>query len=255
MMTSPRDDDATLARVYAELADRAGEWEDAASIRSVADRLALVRRYRPRPGRLLDVGCGAGLFVGAAHRAGWEATGIDASARAVARAEGRCPHAGFRAGLVTEIDFPGGSFDVITLWDVLEHVAGPVEALERIRGWLAPDGWLFLSMPNVDSRIARLMGRHWVLLLREHLWYFSPATIAAVLSRGGFVRAHVRSKLVPFTVAGLLGRLAQYPGGAGRVAARLAGVEAFRHLVLRVPIGEMYVVARPSAGRRETCAR
>lgn len=249
MMTSPRDDDATLGRIYADLAARSLEPEDEARSRSVADRLALVRRCRPPPGRLLDLGCGTGLFVCAAQNAGWEAAGVDASAWAMESGRQRCPRARFRAGLLPEIDFPAGSFDVVTLWDVLEHVPGPVEVLEKIWSWLARDGWLLLSLPNADSRIARVMGRRWVLLLREHLWYFSPATIAALLSRTGFVLTDVRPKLVPFSLASIMDRLAQHPGAAGTLAGRLSAVGLLRRLAVRLPIGEMYVVAQRAPDR------
>jgi 2-polyprenyl-3-methyl-5-hydroxy-6-metoxy-1,4-benzoquinol methylase len=249
MMTSPRDDDATLERIYADLAERSVEVGEEARSRNVAERLDLMGARRRPPGRLLDVGCGAGLFVCAAQRGGWEATGIDASARAMASAGQRCPRACFRAGLLPEIDFPAASFDVVTLWDVLEHMTRPVEVLEKIRSWLAPEGWLFLSLPNAESRIAGLMGRRWVLLLREHLWYFSPATIAALLSRTGFTLIDVRPKLVPFSLASIVDRLAQYPGAAGSLAARLSAVERLRRLTVRLPIGEMYVIARRAAAR------
>jgi SAM-dependent methyltransferase len=244
IMTSPRDDDVTLGRIYSALEDRSDDEEEAARGRNLVDELALVERYPGPPGRLLDVGCGTGRFVCAARKAGWEATGVDASAWAVATAEARCPGARFRAGLLPEVDFPAGSFDVVTLWNVLEHLPRPVETLGRIRSWLSRDGWLLLSLPNADSRIARLMGKRWVLLLREHLWYFSPATIAALLSRSGFVLAAARPKLVSFSVARIVRRLAQDPGAAGTAAARLAAVGALRRLTVRFPVGEMYVVAR-----------
>jgi SAM-dependent methyltransferase len=189
MMTSPRDDDATLGRIYADLADRHGDREDAAQSRSAADRLALMRRYRESPGSLLDVGCGTGLFVCAARRVGWRATGLDASEQAVAGAGQRCPRARFRTGPVAEIDFPAGSFDVVTL------------------------------------------------------------------ARSGFALADVRPRRVPLTLAAVMDRLAQSPGGSGALAGRLSEVTALRRLTIRFPIGEMYVVARRADGTRDTDAR
>lgn len=245
LMTSPRDDEVTLGRIYSELTDRSGGQEDEAGRRNRADELALVARYKLPPGRLLDVGCGAGLFVCWAQKAGWEATGVDASARAVAGGGlERCPGVRFRAGLLSEVDFPAGSFEVVTLWNVLEHLPRPAETLDRIRTWLARDGWLFLSLPNADSRTARLMGKRWVLLLREHLWYFSPATMATLLSRSGFVLADARPKLVSASVAHIVGRLAQSSGSTGKVAGRLCWIGALRRLTVRFSVGEMYVVAR-----------
>ena len=244
LMTSPRDDDVTLGRIYSELTDRSGEQEDEAGRRNRADELALVKRYALPPGRLLDVGCGAGLFVCAAQKAGWEATGVDASARAVTDGLERCPGVRLRVGLLPEVDFPAGSFQVVTLWNVLEHLPRPAETLDRIRSWLARDGWLFLSLPNADSRIARLMGKRWVLLLREHLWYFSPTTMATLLSRNGFILADARPKLVSVSVAHIVSRLAQSPGSSGKAAGRLSGIGALRRLTVRFPVGEMYVVAR-----------
>ena len=240
LMTSPRDDETTLGRIYSELTDRSGEHEDAARRRNRVDELALVKRYALPPGRLLDVGCSAGLFVCAAQKAGWEATGVDPSAWAVARGLERCPGVRFRAGLLSEVDFPAGSFEVVTLWNVLEHLPRPAETLDRIRSWLSRDGWLFLSLPNADSRVARLMGKRWVLLLREHLWYFSPATMATLLSRSGFVLADARPKRLSSSVAHMVGRLAQ----SGKAAGRLSRIGALRRLTVRLSVGEMYVVAR-----------
>jgi 2-polyprenyl-3-methyl-5-hydroxy-6-metoxy-1,4-benzoquinol methylase len=244
VMTSPRDDDATLARVYTHLADRTYEEEEQNRRHSARERLALVDAYRPGPGRLLDIGCATGIFVCAAQEVGWDAIGVDASGWAVAQAERRCPGAAFRSGLLEEIDLPAASFDVVTMWDLLEHASNPADILRRVRSWLVPGGWLFLSLPNVDSITARLMGSRWVLLLREHLWYFSPGTITTLLAQAGFELAHVRSKLVRFSLANIVGRLGQRPGSLMVIASRLSTLELLRRVPVRFPIGEMYVVAR-----------
>ncbi len=244
VMTNPRDDDAMLAQVYASLQDTIYEAEDDNRQRTAQSFLALVTRYHPQPARLLDVGCATGLFASAASKAGWQVTGLDASPWAVARARERCREGVFVSGLLEEIDWPTASFDVITGWDVLEHVRSPSETLQRLRGGLADDGWLFLNVPNADSLVARLMGQHWMLLLREHLWYFSPATLAALLRRNGFEQIFSRSHFVRFSVAGVLGRLSQYPGAGGGLSRRLLNLDWLRRVPFRFPMGEMNVVAR-----------
>ena len=91
---------------------------------------------------------------------------------AIEQARQRCPRAAFVTGLLEDQHFAPASFDVITLWDVLEHVHSPREAVQQVSEWLTPQGWLFLNVPDAHSWVARLLGRRWVLLLREHCGIF-----------------------------------------------------------------------------------
>jgi len=244
VMTNPRDDDATLARTYAGLEDRAYDAEEHNRTQMARAHLAFVQHHCARPGRLIDVGCATGTLARVASEAGWQATGLDASAWAIARARKRCPQAEFVSGLIEEAEFPAAGFDVVTLWDTLEHVSDPAAVLRRVRTWLRPDGWLFLNVPNCESIPARLMGRRWVLLLREHLWYFSPRTITALLQHCGFAGVETRPNFVVFSLANVADRIGQYPAAPARVAGKLATSAIAKRIRLRFPIGEMNVAAR-----------
>lgn len=244
LLQNPRDDAATLARVYGALADRVYDAEDASRSSSAHEHLDLVEAYRSERGRLLDIGCASGLFVAAAHERGWQARGADASEWGIARARERCPGARFDVGTLETLELERESVDVVTLFDVLEHVHDPRAALDRIRGWLRPGGLLVLSVPNSGSWMAKLMGRRWVLLLREHLWYFSPETIGALLDRAGYELCNTRTKWVSFSLANVAARLGQYPGAVGSAARRLAAENVLRRISVRFPMGEMDVVAR-----------
>jgi 2-polyprenyl-3-methyl-5-hydroxy-6-metoxy-1,4-benzoquinol methylase len=246
VMANPHDDEATLAQVYASLQDAVYDAEDDNRRRTAQRFLALVEKFKSPSAQLLDVGCATGMFADEAHKSGWHVTGLEASEWAVARARKRCPQATFIAGFLEEADL-SGSFDVITAWDVLEHVSRPSQILKRIHGWLAEDGWLFLNVPNVESWVARLMGRRWVLLLREHVWYYSPATIAALLRQAGFEMICTRTHVVQFSMANVLGRAAQYPGVAGRLSLRWANWSWLKRVTIRFPMGEMNVVARKAS--------
>ena len=238
----PRDDDATLGRTYSALADSSYDAEDAQRARTALSHLGFVNRHQQR-GKLLDVGCATGTFVRAAQADGWAVVGIDASSWSVERARERCPEATFVVWRVEDARFELGSFDAITLWDTLEHLPDPAATVRQIRKWLKPGGLLFLNVPNADSWVARILGRRWMLLLREHLWYFSPRTIAALIDQTGLACVETRSNFVRFSFAAILKRLAQYPSFPRRMAEYLAQTWLGR-IMLRFPIGEMNVAAK-----------
>ena len=243
-MTNPGDDDATLARIYAALEDRVYDTEEENREAMARAHLAFVRRYCAAPGRLLDAGCATGTLVRVASEAGWQVTGLDASAWSIERARARCPQAAFVQGSLEAAAFSDASFDAVTLWDTLEHVPDPAAALRRIRTWLRPGGWLFLNVPNCESVPARILGRHWVLLLREHLWYFSPRTLGALLERCGFLAVATQPNFVVYSLANVATRLAQYDGAPARMAGRFATRAVAKRIRLRFPIGEMNVAAQ-----------
>ena|ERR1700683_1733840 len=247
MLTSPRDDDATLGRVYAELADvEYAEEEDNRQL-TAEDHCSLVTACLPGRGLLLDVGCATGVFAGVAHQRGWTVTGLDASAWATARARAQHPGVTFVTGSVETTRFHPATFAAITLWDVMEHVPSPLNTLRQLHQSLLPGGCLFLNLPNAESLVARCMGRHWILLLREHLWYFSPPTLTRLLATAGFEVISIRTNRVRFSVANVLGRSAQYRHPLAGMAKRFARSRWLRHQAVRFPIGEMTVVARRRA--------
>ena len=138
------------------------------------------------PGRSLDFGCAVGLMVKAAQDCGWEATGYDRSEWAV-----QYGRTNFGVNLVCgdgSVDsFPAGGFDLITLWDVLEHVAQPREVLTLAHRWLRPGGWLVLNTVNSSSLGARLAGMHWRHLgPPRHLQYFTARSLKYLVKDTGF---------------------------------------------------------------------
>jgi 2-polyprenyl-3-methyl-5-hydroxy-6-metoxy-1,4-benzoquinol methylase len=242
MMANPRDDEETLARVYGSMSDPAYDDEDANRSFSAAEHQRLVLSQKSPPARLLDMGCASGFFVAKASEAGFDAMGADASSWMIERARARVPGAKFEVGTIESLKLDA-EFDVITLWDVLEHVHSPRQVLERLRDFLKPGGLLMMSMPNSASWVARVLGPRWMLLLREHLWYFSPETIGKLLPTCGFELVHTESKRVSFSLANVAIRLSQY-GGALAPLKGWANARALKNASVRFPIGEMNVVAR-----------
>jgi len=148
-------------------------------------RLRLIERY-VAGGTLVDVGSGAGGFVAeVAARPRWRAIAVEPDPKAAEA----CRRVG--AQVVTarweEARLPAGSADVITFWEVLEHLHDPVAAIVEARRVLRPHGLLVISTPNRDSLDARLFGPFWVgYELPRHLNVFSQRQLAQMLARQGF---------------------------------------------------------------------
>jgi 2-polyprenyl-3-methyl-5-hydroxy-6-metoxy-1,4-benzoquinol methylase len=149
-----------------------------------------------RSGRLLDVGCGLGFFVRrASQMSGWDAFGSEMSAPAVEFAKEVLGLRTVVRGRVQDAAFERASFNVITLWDVIEHIPDPDPMLSSLRSLLTPGGMLFIHTPNVEvqlpkARLKRFLrgmrrGVHY-LEARDHAHIYSRRTIAAVLRRNGF---------------------------------------------------------------------
>lgn len=109
---------------------------------------------RARGGRLLDVGAGWGVFVGAAQERGWDALGIDLCLYA-AQLVREIFKIELKQGAFEEADFPSAHFDVITMWEYLEHAIDPAAALQKAAHILKPGGLLALSSPNTESLFNR----------------------------------------------------------------------------------------------------
>jgi 2-polyprenyl-3-methyl-5-hydroxy-6-metoxy-1,4-benzoquinol methylase len=141
--------------------------------------------------RLLDVGCGVGDYLDRMRRLGWTALGVERSPRAatIARKHFGAP--------VLEADFPRvdlakHSFDLVTAWQVLEHLDRPRLALARIADLLAPDGRLILTVPNSAGWAARLFGPAWIGWdAPRHVTHFTAETLQAMLEAEGFSILHL----------------------------------------------------------------
>jgi len=136
-------------------------------------------------GKLLDLGCGSGAFLESMKGPKWELFGIEMSAEAAERARARSGGQIF-AGDILEGNFPPESFDVITCFDVLEHVYEPRAVLEAVRKWLKPGGIFYLLVPNIDSAAVQVFGSYWYgLELPRHLLHFSPQSLEWIAALAG----------------------------------------------------------------------
>lgn len=136
-------------------------------------------------GRMLEIGCASGAFLARMAAQGWRVEGVEHSSRFAedARAQGYI----VRIGPLEQLPTPTELFDLVVGWQVLEHLHNPVSALEKLRDWTKPAGWLALSVPDVSAWEFGVFGAKWYGLdLPRHLFHFTPRTLRAVLAKTGW---------------------------------------------------------------------
>lgn len=159
--------------------------------RKLADRRHLIERHLidhrgAAPGKVLDVGCSTGLFLHEMVQAGWQAEGVELSEGAADYARRRFGLPVF-TGMLEDAPLADGSFDVVTFWDVLEHVYSPSTTLALAARLLKPGGLLLVHVPNWDSPERRLFGRHWAGWdPPRHLYVFDRASLGGIMEAAGF---------------------------------------------------------------------
>ena len=211
--------------------------------RTFARSLAEIERAAGGPGRLLDIGTAAGAFLAAAKARGWNAEGCEPNT-GLARWGSAPVGVTIREGSVFEQDYTYGTFDVVTLWDVIEHTLNPREMLEHCHRLLKPGGVLVVNYPDIGSSIARALGRRWLFLTSVHLYYFDRTTIQRMLATTGFRVERLRPYWQRLELDYVLFRgsvLSRRLSGVARAAARVAGAGK-----LQVPywLGQTFVIAR-----------
>jgi len=145
-----------------------------------------IKKYQPS-GKLLDLGCATGFFLDLARRHRFEVLGVEPS-----RFAGRKARELFGVPVIPrelrEADLPTSGFDVVTLWDVIEHFANPRAELREINRILKPGGILGIITPNIGSPAARILKDKWLEIHRmpEHLIFFSARTLKRLLEETGF---------------------------------------------------------------------
>lgn len=145
-----------------------------------------VQRVVGRPLRLLDMGCGTGHFLHAAKERGFTVSGIekDQSAREYAIARFGLDVQGEEALWSIERE----SYQVVTLWHVLEHLEKLNESIEQIKELLTDKGIAVIAVPNHLAYDAHFYKERWAAYdVPRHLWHFTPATLERLLARHGLV--------------------------------------------------------------------
>jgi 2-polyprenyl-3-methyl-5-hydroxy-6-metoxy-1,4-benzoquinol methylase len=151
---------------------------------TLKNKLNLINRLAPQKGKLLDVGCGTGMFLNVARENGWKVNGIepDAGAREIAEEINKIK-------IKEEVlsSFQNETFEVITLWHVLEHVHEVNATIDWLKERLSKEGSLVIAVPNHESKDAEIYQEQWAAYdVPRHLYHFSQKSIKELFAKHGF---------------------------------------------------------------------
>jgi len=164
------------------LANKEGQWYGLGYI----SRLQSIQRIRPQAKRFLDIGCGAGLYLDYLKSKGHYVEGIELSPWGYKVATERL---GIKVhnNLLEKLKKPKIKFDVITLYDVIEHTTDPNSFLQELKKWITKDGIVVVNLPNIDSNISNAAKCYWNKLSPpDHTFHFNKESVSYLLNKNGY---------------------------------------------------------------------
>lgn len=184
VFSSPRPVAEDIEEEYCRVEDLMYSLEIAGRLKTFNRNVRNLSRFS-LPGRLLDIGSSMGAFVHMARQNHWDAQGIEPSLWCAGKAK-ELFGLDIRQGTYKQAEGLGKDFDVVTMWDVIEHVDDPGAALRACHSILKPGGILALSTVDIGSYYARLMGKRWPWLMKMHIYYFNRRIMRRYLETCGF---------------------------------------------------------------------
>ncbi len=237
---NPRPHHEAVVENYGDVEDQEYIEEEQGRLETFADSLELVQKYR-RSGHLLDVGCHVGTFLMLAEQAGFDVAGVEPSRWGAEIARTRI-NGNVHCGAIEDAPLPEGGYDVITLWDVIEHLPDPALDIRAIHSALRPGGVFVISTMDVESLFARAFGRRWPWYMQMHLVYFSRQTLCEMLRREGFQIAEVSTHVRRVRLTYLASRLGGYAPAVGRFANRVLERIGLAERTVGVSFGDIFTV-------------
>jgi len=214
-----------------------------------SDHLTSIEKFVRPPASIIDVGCAFGYFLEVAKSRGWTAEGVEVSPFAcrIARENTGVP---VHAGTLLDLRLASSSYDAATMWDMLEHSFNPSGELREANRILKPGGYLFLTVPNAGSLMARMMGSYWYGFKKaaEHNYFFSADTLGRMLSKTGFALVESRRGVWPCSMRFLVTKLIPYSSRLYHLARGVTRWLGIEDAVVKFRFIDMFVVAR----KRET---
>jgi SAM-dependent methyltransferase len=209
-------------------------------------RLERVARHAAG-GRLLEVGCASGEFLEIAAAEGYEVEGLepDPGTSAGARERAGLP---VRTGTLEDAAYAPGSFDVVVLWHVLEHLDSPRRAIEEARRILRPGGVLGVETPAIDTLWFRVLRSRWRQLIPDHYFFFGRETLTRLIESEGFQLLELEKVGRPMSLRFAADRVRRIHPGLGAVVRRTVSALGAEERTVTVNLGDIMLALARAPG-------
>lgn len=235
--TNPRLDGSQILDSYVAVEDPLYLEERDGRVLTFERHLRPLEQLHAPPGKLVDVGAYTGVFVEIAAQHGWEAIGVEPSRWAVEQARAQGLH--MIEGTLATSGLADASIDVVTMWDVIEHLTDPLAEVRQAHRLLKPGGLLVVHTMDIDSAFARLMGGRWPWLMEMHVYYFSRRTLAALLTKADFAVARVEPQGRYLRLGYFATRIGGFSPALGRLLGGLFGALRLRQTPIPLNFGDL----------------
>jgi 2-polyprenyl-3-methyl-5-hydroxy-6-metoxy-1,4-benzoquinol methylase len=237
--TNPMENMTQIMKGYADVVD--DDYLKTEKFRKLLlkEHLDIVEQFK-KSGKILDVGCFAGYFLELANERGWKSFGIEPSVWASKEAKKR--GVTIIGKTIEGTKLPPETYDVITLWDVIEHLPNPHEVMTILGKSIKKGGYIAMGTPNIASLFAKVLGAKCPFLIRMHLILYSPRTLERLCKEHGFRVVYIGSYARVFPISYILDRIQIKNKPLQKIKRGFAQLPVIGDIPIKLRLGDSFVM-------------
>lgn len=242
MYANPRETVRDLLNNYMNVQDERYLFEEKNRRETFSKALKFIEKYCSKKGKLLDIGCFTGLFMDTARQKGWDAVGIDPSSWASEYGR-RKLDLNIITGTLDSVSFPDNHFDLISMWDSLEHMPDPKKAIALASGSLKDKGVMVINTPDFGSVFSKVLRENFWFIERTHLYYFTAQTLRKLLNNSGLDIVSIKRHWRKLSLGYLIERMEAKDRLFSKITRFLCQSASLRQVPVYFYPGQMTVIA------------
>ncbi|MBW2982348.1 class I SAM-dependent methyltransferase [Candidatus Woesearchaeota archaeon] len=240
---NPRNKPEDILEGYSEGTDAAHVSQSEGREKTFKKTLKLINKYTKSKNRLVDIGTAGGCFLKVAKDDGWGVHGVEPN-KWLCDWGKKNYDIEIKQGDIFSAEYSAEIFDVVTLWDVIEHTTDPKAVLKECKRILNPGGIIVVNIPDISSWLVRAMGRKWPFWSSVHLYYFTKKTMIKMLEELGFDIVKTKRHFQYLQVGYLAERFSQVSQFISKIACFFVKLLHIGNLQIPYYLGQTLIIGR-----------